>query len=48
MCPCSRRPVEGFDEIIEDLPQAPENLEIAKAAILGPVQQVMLEEIFGY
>ena len=27
--------VRGFDEIIEDLPQAPENLEIAKASILG-------------
>ena len=26
---------EGFDEIIETLPQAPENLDIAKAAILG-------------
>ncbi len=27
--------VRGFDEIIEDLPVAPENLEIAKASILG-------------
>ena len=30
-----RKAVEGFDEIIETLPQAPENLEIAKASILG-------------
>ncbi len=27
--------VRGFDEIIEDLPVAPENLEIAKASLLG-------------
>ena len=27
--------VQGFDEIIETLPEAPENLEIAKASILG-------------
>ena len=46
--PVFQKAVEGFDEIIEDLPQAPENLEIAKAAILGPVQLVTLEEIFGY
>ncbi len=30
-----RKAVEGFDEIIETLPEAPENLEIAKASILG-------------
>ena len=30
-----RKAVEGFDEIIEILPEAPENLEIAKASILG-------------
>lgn len=30
--------VEGFDEIIEQLPQAPENLEIAKTAILGKLR----------
>mgnify|MGYP002619959416 CR=1 FL=1 len=30
--------VRGFDEIIESLPQAPENLEIAKAAILGKLR----------
>ena len=30
-----RKAVEGFDEIIETLPEAPENLEIAKAAILS-------------
>ena len=30
--------VRGFDEIIEDLPQAPENLEIAKAAILAKLR----------
>ncbi|MBR5255574.1 MAG: insulinase family protein [Bacteroidales bacterium] len=29
---------EGFDEIIETLPQAPENLEIAKASILGKLR----------
>ena len=33
-----QKAVEGFDEIIEDLPQAPENLEIAKAAILGKLR----------
>ncbi|MBQ9411405.1 MAG: insulinase family protein, partial [Bacteroidales bacterium] len=30
-----QKAVEGFEEIIEDLPQAPENLEIAKASILA-------------
>jgi predicted Zn-dependent peptidase len=30
-----QKAVEGFAEIIEDLPQAPENLEIAKAALLA-------------
>ena len=30
--------VRGFDEIIEELPQAPENLEIAKAAILSKLR----------
>ncbi len=30
-----QKAVEGFREIIEDLPQAPENLEIAKASILA-------------
>ena len=30
--------VRGFDEIIEDLPQAPENLEIAKSAILAKLR----------
>ena len=30
-----QKAVEGFDEIIETLPQAPENLDIAKASILG-------------
>ena len=29
---------EGFDEIIETLPQAPENLDIAKASILGKLR----------
>ena len=33
-----RKAVEGFDEIIETLPQAPENLEIAKAAILSKLR----------
>ena len=30
-----RKAVDGFDEILETLPEAPENLEIAKASILG-------------
>ena len=30
-----RKAVDGFDEIIETLPEAPENLEIAKASLLG-------------
>ena len=30
-----KKAVDGFDEIIETLPEAPENLEIAKASILG-------------
>jgi len=30
-----RKAVEGFDEIIEDLPEAEENLQIAKSAILS-------------
>ena len=30
-----KKAVDGFDEIIEILPEAPENLEIAKASILG-------------
>ena len=30
-----KKAVDGFDEIIETLPVAPENLEIAKASILG-------------
>jgi len=30
-----QKAVEGFDEIIETLPQSPENLEIAKTSILG-------------
>ena len=33
-----QKAVEGFDEIIETLPQAPENLEIAKASILGKLR----------
>ncbi len=33
-----RKAVEGFDEIIETLPEAPENLEIAKTAILGKLR----------
>ena len=33
-----RKAVEGFDEIIETLPLAPENLEIAKASILGKLR----------
>ena len=30
-----QKAVEGFEEIIEDLPRAPENLDIAKASILA-------------
>ena len=33
-----RQAVEAFDLIVEDMPQAPENLEIAKAAILGKLR----------
>jgi len=33
-----RKAVEGFAEIIETLPEAPENLEIAKSAILGKLR----------
>ena len=33
-----RQAVEAFDLIIEELPQSPENLEIAKAAILGQLR----------
>ena len=33
-----RKAVEGFDEIIETLPEAPENLEIAKASILARIR----------
>ena len=33
-----RKAVEGFDEILETLPEAPENLEIAKASILGKLR----------
>ena len=42
-----RKAVEGFDEIIETLPQAPENLEIAKASILGKLrtQRVIGESV---
>ena len=33
-----QKAVEGFDEILETLPQAPENLDIAKASILGKLR----------
>ncbi len=33
-----KKAVEGFDEIIETLQEAPENLEIAKASILGKLR----------
>ena len=33
-----KKACDGFDEIIETLPQAPENLEIAKASILGKLR----------
>ena len=33
-----RKACEGFDEIIETLPEAPENLAIAKASILGKLR----------
>ena len=42
-----RKACEGFDEIIETLPEAPENLEIAKASILGKLrtQRVIGEDV---
>jgi predicted Zn-dependent peptidase len=33
-----KKAVEGFEEIIETLPEAPENLEIAKAAIINKIR----------
>ena len=33
-----RKAVEGFEEIIETLPEAPENLEIAKSAIINKIR----------
>ncbi len=33
-----RKAVEGFEEIVETLPEAPENLEIAKSAILNRIR----------
>ncbi len=33
-----KKAADGFDEIIETLPEAPENLEIAKASILGKLR----------
>ncbi len=33
-----QKAVEGFEEIIETLPEAPENLEIAKTSILGKLR----------
>ncbi|MBE6223580.1 MAG: insulinase family protein [Bacteroidales bacterium] len=33
-----RKAVEGFEEIIETLPESPENLEIAKSAILNKIR----------
>ena len=43
-----RKACEGFDEIIETLQEAPENLEIAKASILGKLrtQRVKGERVF--
>ena len=42
-----KKAVEGFDEIIGTLPEAPENLEIAKASILGKLrtQRVKGEQV---
>lgn len=42
-----QKAVEGFEEIIETLPEAPENLEIAKASILGKLrtQRVIGEQV---
>jgi len=33
-----RKAVEGFEEIVETLPEAPENLEIAKSAIINKIR----------
>ncbi len=33
-----RKAVQGFDEIVETLPEAPENLEIAKTAIINKIR----------
>ena len=46
-----RQAVEAFDEIIETLPQAPENLEIAKASILGRIstmRTIGISVLFNY
>ena len=40
-----RKAVEGFSEIIENLPESPENLEIAKAAILNRIRTVRVHGI---
>ena len=39
-----RKAVEGFEEIIETMPEAPENLEIAKSAILNKIRS---QRIYG-
>ena len=40
-----RKAVEGFAEIIETLPEAPENLEIAKSAILNKIRSQRIHGI---
>ena len=40
-----RKAVEGFAEIIESMPEAPENLEIAKSAILNKIRSQRIHGI---
>ena len=40
-----RKAVEGFEEIIETMPEAPENLEIAKSAILNKIRSQRIHGI---
>lgn len=40
-----RKAVEGFEEIIETMPESPENLEIAKSAILNKIRSQRIHGI---
>ncbi len=40
-----RKAVEGFEEIIETMPEAPENLEIAKSALLNKIRSQRIHGI---